>query len=171
MNKFLLELNKCRNTLKVVNFSLVDNNKVRDCALKSLNLSSMNALRDKFEGVSFLENFYLKISGVLAVELVLKTSLINWERLDAVGYNPLVNISGKEILVITSKFGEFPSVPKNCNYPIIFVIMKEERVLWLIGFSSDYTKYSENKPKIDDFSIFEPFSNYSEFESIITKSL
>ena len=71
MTGFLAELKKCLRSIKVLKIRINYIDKVRECVMKSLNVNSINELRDKFEGVTFYEAFYQKISGIMALESVL----------------------------------------------------------------------------------------------------
>lgn len=164
MSDFLEELKKCWGTLQVIKLKIADIFNVRESVLKSLNLANLNELRDKFEGVAFYDNFYQKISGVIAVEKVLKQNLIDWNNIAPKNYSPLIQINDRTIQVVTAQFGVFPVIQQTILYPIILVIQKEEKVLWVIGYSDYYFEKGVNKFVIDDFSIFKTFSNHSYLE-------
>lgn len=168
MTGFLAELKKCLRSIKVLKIRINYIDKVRECVMKSLNVNSINELRDKFEGVTFYEAFYQKISGIMALESVLKVNLIDWNNLNPKEFTPVINLFDKTILVVTAKFGEFPNIPQLTEYPIILIIQKEERVLYLIGYCDLYYFNKDlNKSIIDNFSVFKPFATYHGLEAII----
>jgi hypothetical protein len=167
MTNFLSELKKCWSTLKIVKLTINDASTIRECVIKSLNLSNATELRDKFEGMAFYENFYQKVSGIIAVEKVLNLKLIDWGSIDPKNYSPIINLFDRSFHVVTAKFGIFPIIQQPILNPIILLIQKEEKVLWLIGYSDYYFEKGLDNFIINDFSIFKSFSNYSGFEAII----
>ena len=165
MLDFLREIEYWKQKLKVVKLGIKDISLVREIIIKALGLNNINELRDKFEGVAFYENFLKKISGVLALENMLKTELVNKDTIDPKGYIPLIHIENNPILVITIDFGEFPKFPNNTNLPIILIVRKEERILWVIGFSD--SKKENVNPNQKTFGDLRPFNNLSELKKLM----
>ncbi|MCH4896230.1 hypothetical protein E0494_05890 [Marinilabiliaceae bacterium JC040] len=155
MNQFLSEISKIKNRIKVINITWQDINHIKTSILKEQNLKNLNELRDRFEGIAYYEAIYKKIAGVIALEKILKRRIIDWENIKPKEYKPIIEISGTKYLVITTIFGDLPTIPKNNKLPIILTIAKEEKIIWAIGILN-----------INDFSSLFDFSTYIDIDTI-----
>jgi len=162
MSSFLSEISDVKKTLNVINITWKDINDIKESILKEQNLKDLNELRDKFEGVAYYEAIHKKMSGVIALEKLFKRKFINWENLKPKLYKPIIEVSGKKFLVVTTSFGKLPIIPTNNNLPIILAITKEERAIWLIGLLNP-----ENFDNSNNFKIYKHFKTIEEFNSII----
>ena len=104
--------------------------------MKTLGLSDMGELRDKYEGEAFLNNFVLKIISVLILQKILNRELINLEEVNPKDYMPVVNISGVDINVITCEYGELPIIQKDNRNPAILNVKRKQKDVWICGYAS-----------------------------------
>ena len=125
-----------------------DTIKVQECVMKALKLDNLNQLRDKFEGLDFIERFSVKIFGVIALEKIIKMNLIDWDNIDPKNYVPRVNLFGKDIDIIMSNYGEFPVIEKQSKFPAILTVKNTHKSVWICGFADVDTL---NKNQEDKF--------------------
>lgn len=95
--------------------------KVRDQVIKHFKLKDINQLRDKFEGVAFLEKTYKKAIALWITSKVLDTELIKLEdfETDSLKLNFFLNEINWEIVIFD--YGDVPKfkIKDNTNYVII----------------------------------------------------
>jgi len=143
MQRFINELGNCDiKNFEVVRISNHDNERILNLTLKSLKLNTINELRDRFEGMAFYRKFQTKISGLIALERILDTKLINWNKVNPIDFESVIIVNGQTIELVVCDFGNMPELENIPDHPIILFILKEEMVLWLVGFQ-DSIAYRE----------------------------
>lgn len=156
--------------------------KIQECVMNSLGLTNINELRDRFDGVTFIDKFSLKISGVIALEKKLKIELIDWEKISPKNYLPKVTIAGKKVDVIMSEYGEFPVIEKISKKPAIIIIKKDNKDIWICGFADVETlnnnqdikflkgemmKDYDSKTTFIGYNKLKPFKTFEELEALV----
>ncbi|RZK26966.1 MAG: hypothetical protein EOO43_01195 [Flavobacterium sp.] len=147
MRDFILQVLPNRNKFLNEKLSYLDLKRIEDLVLKSLNINNINELRDKFEGVAFIENFTLKISGLIALEKQLKVPLISWETVNPLNFEPKLYLLNQQIEIITSEYGSFPIINKDSKIPVIICIKKDKKDIWICGFADLATLNSHTNEK------------------------
>lgn len=118
-----------------VSLSHTETLKVQNSVMDSLKLENLNHLRDKYEGVAFIENFKLQIYGVIALEKLLNIELIDWSKTNPKRYNPTIKIKNKLYDVIMSEYGELPVIKKTSKRGALLTIKKNDKDIWICGFA------------------------------------
>lgn len=161
MQDFLKAIDEVKMDIVSIKLGIQDINLIKKCVLISLKIKSENELRDKFEGVAFYQNFHRKILGIIALEKKLKLKLVDWDTIEPKDYSPTINLFGKQVYVQTTDFGELPQIKTDLNYPIIFTIKKDERTIWIIGFSIGLKEI-----KCGTLSTFKNLTSFSNAEEL-----
>ena len=108
---------------------------VQNAVLTRLGMSNLNALRDRYEGQSFLDKHQSRLFANLALrehhgEVIRRTSfkLIDDEE-------NCFSINGKSYDIIVCQFGELPVIksPKAFNNPNILVYQRDIFWMYIIG--------------------------------------
>ena len=182
MKDFILKVLSNRDNFLYESLTYKDLLKIQDCVMNALGLKNLNELRDKFEGVAFIDRFSLKISGVMALEKKLKKELIDWEKVNPKNYIPKIVVSGKEIDVVMSEYGEFPVIEKSNKRPAIITVRKDKKDIWICGFADAKTlnenqdikflkgemmKGLDTKTTFVGFNALKPFKTIEELEALV----
>ena len=136
MQDYINKILKYREKFKVINLNYNDIDSIKEVVLKALGLTNINQLRDKYEGVSFYQNFSSRISGVIALEKLLGINLIDWDNLSAKNYKPSLSINDIQVDVITASDRDFPVINTRNENPAIIVLRPQEKSLWICGYAS-----------------------------------
>ena len=163
MKNFIANVLSHRESFQYETVSYSGTLKIQKAVLKSLKLNNINELRDRFEGVAFIEKFSLKILSILALETFLKLDLIDWETIDPKNFFPTIDISGKNINVIMSEYGELPIIDKNNDLPAIITIKKGTKDVWICGFANVTTLNSYQKDEFLKGSMTKDFDTKTTF--------
>lgn len=139
MQDYINHILKNNSKFKVVNLNYSDNKNITNTVLETLKLTNINQLRDKYEGVSFYENFTNKISGVIAIEKLLNVEIIDWKNVSAKNYIPKINIDNKEVDIITASDRDFPVINIVNDKPAIICLRPQEKFIWVCGFADKHT--------------------------------
>lgn len=125
------------NCSQFLNISLLHNDisRIENHVKNALGHSNAKELRDRFEGLSFLNNFLIKITGVKALEKLIKIDLVNLIDINPKDYDPIVIIKGEKLRVITSDYGELPVINKKYKMPIVFCVRRDKKNIWICGFA------------------------------------
>jgi len=87
--------------------------KLQKNALTLLGLNSMNKLRDRFEGQSFLDKFLLRSYSELALQNAFGKIVIDDLKKNTIkSYKPDFSLNGLKVEIICSSNDEYPIVPK-----------------------------------------------------------
>jgi hypothetical protein len=167
---------------KNISISYGDKKNIQDAVMQSFGLSNLKLLRDKYEGVLFLDLFTNKIIGEIAVRKILKIDILDWDKIKPRNYKPKINFNGVNIKIITVKFGEFPVIEKINKVPAIFVINREDKEAFICGVAdvdtlnlknnvvklkNIATKSSETQVNFIAFDKLKQFVNQEELLSIL----
>ena len=182
MKNFILKVLSNRDNFLYESLNYNDLLKIQDSVLNSLGFKNLNELRDRYEGVAFINRFSLKISGVMALEKKLKKPMIDWDKVNPKNYIPKIVVSGKEINVVMCKYGEFPVIEKVNTSPAIITVRKDKKDIWICGFADVKTlnenqdlkflkgemmKGLETKTTFVGFDALKPFTTYEELETLV----
>jgi hypothetical protein len=182
MKEFIVKVLHKRDSFKYETLSYKNILKVQQVVLESLKLSNVNELRDKFEGVAFIDRFSLKIYGIIAIENLLRLELIDWPKVDPKNFEPIIKINDQKISVIMSEYGEFPTIDKISDKPAIIAIKKDKKDIWICGFADvdtlnnnqdesmlkgSMTKNIDSKTIFVGFEFLKSFSTLQELEKMI----
>lgn len=140
-----------------------DRLKVEKCVLKTFGVDNMISLRDQYEGNAFFKTFLQKIISIIILEYLFKKELINWETINPRNYNPTLEINGKIIDVITSKFGEFPIINIKNNRPAIIAIKRDDKNVWICGYADEQTLNSRQDDSLLNSGATKGFNNKTAF--------
>lgn len=113
-----------------------DKKNIQESVLNSFGLENLKSLRDKFEGVLFLDRFTNKVLGVIGIRKYLKLEPIDWNSINPRGYEPNITFENKTINIITVKYGEFPVIKRVNDEPAIIIINREDKDALICGFAS-----------------------------------
>ena len=156
--------------------------KIQDCVLASFGFTNLNELRDRFDGVAFIDKFSLKISGVMALEKKLKIEIIDWEKINPKNYTPKINIAGKKVDVIMSEYGDFPVIEKINKRPAIIIIKKDQKDIWICGYADvkilnenqnvkflkgEMMKDYDSKTTFIGYNKLKPFQNFEDLVNLV----
>ena len=119
MRDFIFKVLPNREKFGHEKLAYTDLKKIEDVVMKSLEIDNMNKLRDKFEGVAFIEKFTQKVVGIMALEKKFKINYINWETLNPGDYQPQILVSGIEVDIITCPYGNFPIINRKSNKVVL----------------------------------------------------
>jgi len=167
MIEFLRAIGCIKDKIKVIDILHRDKIHIKDSVIKSLGVKDEFKLNDRYDGVAFYNNFFNKVMGVIAIEKFLKIRLIDWSIVNPKTYKPIITINGQKVLIHSSIFGEMPELPKYFTGPIIILVKKDDKTMWVIGLLN-----VENRHGIDNLSSFdnlETFNTYDELKSLISK--
>jgi len=177
MQDYINRILKYREKFKVITLNYNDIDSIKEVVLKSLNLTNINQLRDKYEGVSFYQNFSNRISGVIALEKFLSINLIDWDNLTAKNYKPSLSVNDKEVDVITASDRDFPVINALSVNPAIIVLRPQEKSLWICGYATKEVLNSNqnenllkgllsNKTNETAFTGFDKLCSFESFEDL-----
>ena len=110
--------------------------KITDIVVKHFNLKDANQLRDKFEGIAFLNNFTKNLGGVICLGKCLDIDFIDLKIINPLSFSNIVKIRSKKFEVITFNYGEFPLIDAKSKHPVIFIINKDFQKFWIAGIAS-----------------------------------
>lgn len=185
MRDFILKVLSNRDKFLYESLTYKDLKKIQECVMDSLELNNLNELRDRYDGVAFIEKFSLKIFGIMALEKQLKIELIDWEKISPKDYVPKLTISGKKVNVIMSEYGEFPVIEKVNKKPAIIVIKKDRKDIWICGYADVKTlnehqdisflkgemmKDFDSKTTFVGYNKLKPFKTYEDLENLVKTS-
>jgi hypothetical protein len=180
MKEFITHILSIRNTFVSVNLNYKDLSEIEGSVLKSLKLENIFQLNDRYDGVSFLNSFTRKVSGVIVLEKLLDIELLNWEKIKPSIYKPIITLEGKKIEVITFETGAFPIIPIVNKEPKLIVLMNANRKFWVCGFATKKVlNEHQDSNLLDDyltkditaftgFKYLNKFNNYSELMTLIS---
>lgn len=175
MKNFIINVLSKRDNFRYISLAHNEVKNVQKAVLDSLNLSNVNELRDRFEGVAFNEKFSLKVLGILALENFLKIELIDIPSIDPKTFEPSILIGDQKVNIIMSDYGELPIIDKINDTPAIVTIRKGDREVWICGFADVATlnKYQNDSlikgtmiKNIFSKTVFVGFDNLKQFESV-----
>ncbi len=126
-----------------VNINYGEKKNILDAVMSSFGLTNPKLLRDRYEGVLFLDKFTNKIIGVIAVGKILKLPAIDWSLIKPRKYEPNININGNKIRIVTVKYGYFPVIEKENKLPVIIVLNREDKEGFICGFADVETLNSD----------------------------
>ena len=120
-------------------------------ALTLLGLTSMNKLRDRYEGQSFLDKFLLRSYSELALQNAIGKIVVDEVKKNTVkAYKPEFIINGLRVEIICSSTDEYPIVPKGeFELAAVIFVNLHTRETYFVG-TIDKQLLDEN---IDDKSI------------------
>ena len=183
MKDFLIHVFPSRERFIVVKTIYAEVNRIESIVLNTLNLNSLNELRDKYEGVAFYNEFSREIYGTIAVEKLLKLNLINWSIINAKSYKADMNHAGFNVDIITCKYGELPVIEKNIKRSAIITVKKDEKSVWICGFASikvlqdnqnnhfiKETIYRDSKTAFVGFDKLKSFTTIEELKNLMQES-
>lgn len=175
MRDFILKALSNRDKFGYEKLTYTDLKKIEDVVMRALDIDNMNKLRDKFEGVAFIEKFTEKIVGIIVLEKKLKVNYINWETLNPIYFQPKIVVKNTEIDIITCAYGTFPIINRINNNPAIIFIKKDKRDIWICGFADRQVLNNNTSDKYlsgalmrerDDQTAFIGFTNLQSFETL-----
>jgi hypothetical protein len=120
-------------------------------ALTILGLTSMNKLRDRFEGQSFLDKFLIRSYSELALQNAIGKTVIDEIKKNTVkAYKPDFVINGLKVELICSSNDEYPIIPKgDFELGAIVLVNLHTRETYFVG-TVDKKQLDQN---IDDKSL------------------
>lgn len=121
-----------------------DTKHIQEVVMKSFGLKNFKDLRDKFEGLAFLNKFTEKVVGVIGVRKVLQLENIDWESINPKDYKPFIEVEGVKVEVVTSDYGKIPLINANSRNPVIIVLNRENKNISICGFADVKTLKDEN---------------------------
>jgi hypothetical protein len=141
---------------KNISINYGDKKNIQDAVMQSFGLLNLKQLRDKYEGVLFLDLFTNKIIGEIAVRKMLKLDILDWDKIKPRSHKPKINFNGINIKIITVKYGKLPVIEKINKEPTIFVLNREDKEAFICGLADVDTLNLKN--------------NVSKLKNIATKS-
>ena len=136
MKNFLSKILTHRDSFYPESISQNEKIKITEIVVKHFNLKDANQLRDKFEGVAFLNNFINNLGGVLCLGKCLRIDFIDLKTTNPLNFSNIVKIGSKKFEVITFNYGEFPLIDPKSKYPVIFIINKDYQKFWIAGVAN-----------------------------------
>lgn len=182
MKDFILKVLNNREFFQYITLSYRDLNNIQKVVLQCLNLNNINDLRDKHEGVAFIEKFSLRVFGVIAIQNLLKLELIDLYKINPKTYQPNITLLNQEINVIMSEYGEFPIIDKLNDKPAIITIKKGTKEVWICGYADidtlnsyqddtlikgSMTKNIDSKTVFIGFEYLKPFKSLEDLKKLI----
>lgn len=175
--KYLLPHKK---TFQVINLTRRELVFLENLVIKYLNVRDLNELRDKFEGQAFMDNFLCKSVPIIGMEKFLKSTLIDFEKINPAQFRSEILIDEKVIDIVMFDFN-LPLININNDNPCIFVHSTEKTTLQLCGFASsetiknnlqDVKKYGFGsketlKGNFYGFNKLSTFNNISELKKLV----
>ncbi|PRY55492.1 hypothetical protein B0I27_101464 [Arcticibacter pallidicorallinus] len=115
--------------------------KLQHIALKHLNVTDMNKLRDRFEGQKFYHSFLIRSYAEVALEKLLNQATIDWTlKVDSKNYKPQFTYNGRSVELITASLDSYPTVPRgNYDIGIVAFINVDSRDVQILGFAPQET--------------------------------
>ena len=136
MKNFLSKILTHRDSFYPESISQNEKIKITDIVVKHFNLKDANQLRDKFEGVAFLNNFTKDLGGVMCLGKCLDIDFIDLDIINPLNFSNIITIGKKKFHVITFNYGEFPVIEPKSKVPVIFIINKDFQKFWITGIAS-----------------------------------
>lgn len=72
----------------------------------------------------------------MAFEKLFNQSLIDWENVNPADFEPELKIKGKTVRIVSFENESFPAIPKKNDTPILFVLRRDERKVWICGLAT-----------------------------------
>ncbi|MGF1925420.1 MAG: hypothetical protein ACQUHE_14685, partial [Bacteroidia bacterium] len=109
---------------------------LKKIALSHLGLSNMNALRDRFEGQTYLNNFLKKSYLEIAFEKYSQSKVIIKEKKESIkSYEPTFIINKKKIALLSYTNEEFPKIPSaGFDIGVFGLVNLDARSVKIVGF-------------------------------------
>jgi hypothetical protein len=141
--------------------------KVRDQVIKHFNLKDVNQLRDKFEGVAFLEKTYKKAIAIWIASKVLKIELIKLEDFEPQLLQLNFFLEKKNWEIIIFDYGDIPKFKIKKEYNYILILKRDVYCFYFCGIlmeenCSEMIEESNNNPgfKFTNFGILSKSINF-----------
>ena len=174
MREFLKVVLNHKKNFVPVKVTLSFNQKIQTTVLKILGLKDLNQLRDKYEGVAFLNKVQAFLFGMQVLETHLGTALIDWNKVLKKDFTGDFSMQSIDARVVTFKMNEFPVIQSENSSPIVFVLQKNETTGWICGLAavetlnnkSNQKLYLNSKGEFDDNVSFIGFDQLKHFENI-----
>jgi len=119
-----------------IKFTKNDEILIRESVMNHLGLTNLNQLRDRYEGQAFFEKTMKNIGGLMALQKILKTTLIDFSNVDLTDFQPYIIIEGKRIDINVFDFGALPLIKVNdIKNPTYFIIQKDSLTFLICGYA------------------------------------
>jgi hypothetical protein len=133
MNEFLQIVNTKLNQFKKFQFSKTIEYSIRDQVLNHLKLDNINQLRDKFEGVAFLEKTLQRSLSLHVISSILGVELINLHKIDIPKLNNKVLFKERKIQIVLFNFGELPIIQLDKELTYFFLLKRDNFCYYYCG--------------------------------------
>ena len=165
---FIKHIQPLINNLRLESFSKTKLDTIKNLTIRNQKLKNINQLRDKHEGLQFLENTTLKIAATLIVQENINYNLLDLNT-ENININKLhnLNLNGKKINIIGFKYGELPKIDITSGKTIYLVCLKDPlNHGYLLGkLSKEFLK--DEKKFLDNYSPMSPnFRKFIGFEKL-----
>lgn len=133
--------------------------KVRDQVIKHFKLKDINQLRDKFEGVAFLEKIYKKATALWITSKVFNTELINLENFEPNSIKLEFSFDNKNWEIIVFDYGDVPKFKIKADTNYVLILKRNIYCFYFCGLliaencSELYENYNNTEFKFINFNI------------------
>lgn len=152
------------------NLSRADESKIISKTIESLGLTDLNQLRDRYEGIAFLENTMKRVVPLLILSKLLNIELISLRALQPKKLTQSISINQLEFEIKVFDYGTIPKF-KILNTLPQLLFMKRDRFSYLFcGIASTKLLNKETEMKFDGNRItgkeIIPFFDFGALETI-----
>ncbi len=134
--------------------------------IQLLKLNDLNELRDKYEGVAYLNKLSLKLYSVIALERYLGINILNIEDLNHGNIELNIIDDDIKISVIPFNFLEIPVIKRYECDPCIMTVFRESRNLYLCGYVSKKDLTDKKNLRKSDSPVWKDRYEYIGFDKL-----
>lgn len=149
--------------------SRADESKIINRTIESLGLIDLNQLRDRFEGVAFLENTMKRVVPLLILSKLLKLELISLSTFQPKKLTNKISISQFEFEVKVFDYGTIPKFKILNTLPQLLFMRRDPYSYLFCGIATTKLLNKETEKKFDGNNItgkeIVPFINFGELET------
>ena len=133
MNNFLQYVNPRLSKFTKFDFLRSYEYKVRERVVNYFQLKDINQLRDKFEGVAFLDKIYKRAIAIWISSKILNTTLIDLDNFEPQNITLSFLFDNKKWEIVIFDYGEIPKIDINLGTNYLIILKRNNSCFYFCG--------------------------------------